>query len=65
MKRLTNDRRCGRICPMLAAGNAASAADIKVISSNALKTTLEQLAPGVRKGDRAQSSSSPSARRFR
>jgi len=34
---------------MLAAGNWAGAADIKVISSNALKTTLEQLAPGFEK----------------
>jgi molybdate transport system substrate-binding protein len=34
---------------MLAAGNAASAADIKVISSNALKTTLEQLGPAFEK----------------
>ena len=34
---------------MLAAGNWAGAADIRVISSNALKTTLEQLAPGFEK----------------
>jgi ABC-type molybdate transport system substrate-binding protein len=34
---------------MLAAGNWAGAAEIKVISSNALKTTLEQLAPGFEK----------------
>jgi molybdate transport system substrate-binding protein len=34
---------------MLAAGNAASAADIRVISSNALKTTLEQLGPAFEK----------------
>jgi molybdate transport system substrate-binding protein len=34
---------------MLAAGISASAAEIKVISSNALKTTLEQLAPAFEK----------------
>ncbi len=34
---------------MFAANGAASAAEIKVISSNALKTTLEQLAPAFEK----------------
>jgi molybdate transport system substrate-binding protein len=34
---------------MVAAGSAVSAADIKVISSNALKTTLEQLGPAFEK----------------
>jgi molybdate transport system substrate-binding protein len=34
---------------MLAAGSGAGAAGVKVISSNALKTTLEQLAPGFEK----------------
>jgi ABC-type molybdate transport system substrate-binding protein len=46
----THDGRCrDRIGMMLAAGNWAGAAEIKVISSNALKTTLEQLAPGFEK----------------
>src|SRR5258708_39791636 len=36
---------------MLAAGISASAAEIKEISSNALKTTLEQLAPELEKAN--------------
>ena len=49
MKQLRMTAAAVGFAVMLAAGGAASAADIKVISSNALKTTLEQLGPAFEK----------------
>jgi molybdate transport system substrate-binding protein len=49
MKPLTMTAAAVGFAVMLAANGCAGAADIKVISSNALKTTLEQLAPGFEK----------------
>jgi molybdate transport system substrate-binding protein len=49
MKRNTMIAASVGFAMMLAAGLSASAAEIKVISSNALKTTLEELAPAFEK----------------
>jgi molybdate transport system substrate-binding protein len=49
MKQLRMTAAAVGFAVLLAAGSAVSAADIKVISSNALKTTLEQLGPAFEK----------------
>jgi molybdate transport system substrate-binding protein len=49
MKPLTMTAAAVGFAVMLAANGSAGAADIKVISSNALRTTLEELAPGFEK----------------
>ena len=49
MKQMTMAAAAVGFAVVLAANGSASAADIKVISSNALRTTLEQLAPEFEK----------------